>query len=374
MNTTQNFIYSQDYPNGTQYSTGTFSYLIINADAIQFSGKVIPIDANKSSTISSVKSLLTDVLVTKANISDVLLFDLGLEYVDVRELIDFLHNNDQHRRLHVLWNPVHLSITDMQYLLQLHIVDDFIEDIHDLALVDKKLQFLMKYKQRLTSPKLLEIDALKSENESRLLMMFFKRFFDIAISSILLILLFPLFVFVGLAIKLESRGPIFYISKRVGKHYKVFPMIKFRSMRDGADQTLSEITHLNMYGSERNTSAFVKIKNDPRVSEVGKFLRKTSIDEFPQLLNVLLGHMSIVGNRPLPLYEAEKLLLNDYVSRFDAPAGITGLWQVIKKDRPNMDEYDRIQLDIKYAREFSLLNDLWILLKTPSALLQNQNY
>jgi lipopolysaccharide/colanic/teichoic acid biosynthesis glycosyltransferase len=262
----------------------------------------------------------------------------------------------------------------MQYLLQLDIVDDFIEDIHDLALVDKKLQFLMKYKQRLASPKLLEIDALKSENESRFLMMFFKRFFDIAISSILLILLFPLFVFVGLAIKLESRGPIFYISKRVGKHYKVFPMIKFRSMRDGDDQALSEITHLNMYGSELNTSAFVKIKNDPRVSEVGKFLRKTSIDEFPQLLNVLLGHMSIVGNRPLPLYEAEKLLLNDYVSRFDAPAGITGLWQVIKKDRPNMDEYDRIQLDIKYAREFSLLNDLWILLKTPSALLQNQNY
>jgi lipopolysaccharide/colanic/teichoic acid biosynthesis glycosyltransferase len=145
-------------------------------------------------------------------------------------------------------------------------------------------------------------------------------------------------------------------------------------MCDGADQALGEMSHLNMYGSESKSSAFVKIKDDPRVSEVGKFLRKTSIDEFPQLLNVLMGHMSIVGNRPLPLYEAEKLLVNNYVSRFDAPAGITGLWQVIKKEKPDLSEQDRIDLDIKYSKEFSFLNDLSIILKTPAALLQNQNY
>ena len=198
--------------------------------------------------------------------------------------------------------------------------------------------------------------------------------FDIAISLILLVLLIPLFILVGLAIKIESRGPIFYISKRVGRHYRIFPMIKFRSMCDGADQALGEISHLNMYGSESELSAFVKIKDDPRVSEVGKFLRKTSIDELPQLLNVLMGHMSIVGNRPLPLYEAEKLLVNEYVSRFDAPAGITGLWQVIKKESPDMNEQDRIDLDIKYSKEFSFLNDLRIIFKTPAALLQNENY
>jgi lipopolysaccharide/colanic/teichoic acid biosynthesis glycosyltransferase len=129
-----------------------------------------------------------------------------------------------------------------------------------------------------------------------------------------------------------------------------------------------------MYGIENRASAFVKIKNDPRVSQVGKFLRKTSIDELPQLFNVLMGHMSIVGNRPLPLYEAEKLLANDYISRFDAPAGITGLWQVIKKEKPDLSEQDRIDLDIKYSKEVSFLNDLWIILKTPAALLQNQNY
>jgi lipopolysaccharide/colanic/teichoic acid biosynthesis glycosyltransferase len=204
--------------------------------------------------------------------------------------------------------------------------------------------------------------------------MFFKRMFDIIISLILLVLLIPLFILVGLAIKVGSRGPIFYVSKRAGRHYKVFSMIKFRSMCNGADQALNEISHLNMYGVKNGASAFVKIKDDPRVSQVGKFLRKTSIDELPQLFNVLMGHMSIVGNRPLPLYEAEKLLVNDYVSRFDAPAGITGLWQVIKNEKPDLSEQDRIDLDIKYAKEFSFLNDLSIILKTPAALLQNQNY
>jgi lipopolysaccharide/colanic/teichoic acid biosynthesis glycosyltransferase len=87
-----------------------------------------------------------------------------------------------------------------------------------------------------------------------------------------------------------------------------------------------------------------------------------------------MGHMSIVGNRPLPLYEAERLLVNDYVKRFDAPAGITGLWQVVKKEKPDMDEEERIKLDIRYSNELNLVKDFWILLKTPSALLQNQNY
>jgi lipopolysaccharide/colanic/teichoic acid biosynthesis glycosyltransferase len=253
----------------------------------------------------------------------------------------------------------------MQYLLQLGIVDDFFEDIKDVNLIEKKVQFLFKYKQNTISPKLLEVDDFGPLKEDYSPLMFFKRMFDITISLILLVLLIPLFILVGLAIKIESRGPIFYISKRVGRYYRIFPMIKFRSMRDGADQALGEISHLNMYGNESESSAFVKIKNDPRVSEVGKFLRKTSIDEFPQLLNVLMGHMSIVGNRPLPLYEAEKLLVNDYVSRFDAPAGITGLWQVIKKEKPDMSEQDRIHLDIRYSKEFSFLNDLRIILKTP---------
>jgi lipopolysaccharide/colanic/teichoic acid biosynthesis glycosyltransferase len=348
--------------------------LIINADSIRFPGRVIPIDVKISSAIKSVNEIVKEALLVNGKVPDVLLLDLGLEDINVQELIDLSGSMAHKSRFCILWNAVHLSITDMQYLLQLGIVDDFFEDIEDVNLIEKKVQFLFKYKQNTISPKLLEVDNFGPLKEGYSRLIFFKRMFDISISLILLVLLIPLFILVGLAIKIESKGPIFYISKRVGRHYRIFPMIKFRSMCDGADQALGEMSHLNMYGSESKLSAFVKIKDDPRVSEVGKFLRKTSIDEFPQLLNVLMGHMSIVGNRPLPLYEAEKLLVNDYVSRFDAPAGITGLWQVIKKEKPELSEQDRIDLDIKYSKEFSFLNDLSIILKTPAALLQNQNY
>ena len=348
--------------------------LIINAGSIRFPGRVIPIDVKINSAIKSVNEILKEALLVNGKVPDVLLLDLGLEDINVQELIDLSGSMAHKSRFCILWNAVHLSITDMQYLLELGIVDDFFEDIEDVKLIEKKVQFLLKYKQNTSSPKLLEVHTFRQLKEDNSRLMFFKRMFDITISLILLVLLIPLFILVGLAIKVGSRGPIFYVSKRAGRHYKVFSMIKFRSMCNGADQALNEISHLNMYGVKNGASAFVKIKDDPRVSQVGKFLRKTSIDELPQLFNVLMGHMSIVGNRPLPLYEAEKLLVNDYVSRFDAPAGITGLWQVIKNEKPDLSEQDRIDLDIKYAKEFSFLNDLSIILKTPAALLQNQNY
>jgi lipopolysaccharide/colanic/teichoic acid biosynthesis glycosyltransferase len=375
MKATRQIIYTDDYSANSFSADESFSYLKIQADSISFGGKFIPFNSNFNSTIASVKEVINDSFLTNEKIPSVLLLDLGLGEIDVQELVDFLKNRSKcNSEFQVLWNAAHLNISDTQHLLQLGIVDDFIEDISDTEHIKKKIKFLIKYKQSTSSLKLFDNDYEKSSSHVNDQLMFFKRLFDILISSILLILLIPIFILVGLAIKIESRGPILYISKRVGRHYKVFPMIKFRSMREGADHDLSEISHLNMYGNETESAAFFKIKNDPRVSEVGKFLRKTSIDEFPQLLNVLLGHMSIVGNRPLPLYEAEKLLVNDYVSRFDAPAGITGLWQVVKKGKPDMNEQERIQLDIMYSKECSFLKDLWIILKTPGALLQNQNY
>lgn len=374
MKTTQQSIYTQGKFADSQFSRESFYCLIIDVNSIRVPGKVIPIDVKINSTIKSVNEIVKDALVANGKFPDVLLLDLGLEDINVQELIDFSRSMAHNCQFRILWNAVHLSIKDMQYLLQLGIVDDFFEDIDDIKLIEKKVQFLYKYKQSISSPKYLKVDAFRPLKEDFSRFMFFKRMFDITISLILLILLIPLFILVGLAIKMGSRGPIFYVSKRVGRHYKVFSMIKFRTMCIGADQSLNEISHLNMYGIENRASAFVKIKNDPRVSQVGKFLRKTSIDELPQLFNVLMGHMSIVGNRPLPLYEAEKLLANDYISRFDAPAGITGLWQVIKKEKPDLSEQDRIDLDIKYSKEVSFLNDLWIILKTPAALLQNQNY
>ncbi|QNL22675.1 sugar transferase [Hyphobacterium sp. CCMP332] len=241
-----------------------------------------------------------------------------------------------------------------------------------------------------------------------------KRIFDIAAASLLLILLSPLLVLVALAIKLESKGPVFYYSLRAGKNYKVFKFYKFRSMITEADQMIEKLADQNQYKSEAKSTinskiitrsgiayfqpnnsliqdgfiidkndyylqkysetenAFVKIKNDPRITRIGKFIRKTSIDELPQLINVIKGDMSLVGNRPLPLYEAEKLTSDEAVARFMAPAGITGLWQVTEKGKDKMNKCRRIQLDNNYALNNSLFKDLGILLKTFSAMIQNE--
>ena len=120
-------------------------------------------------------------------------------------------------------------------------------------------------------------------------------------------------------------------------------------------------------------SAFIKIKNDPRITRVGNFIRNTSIDELPQLWNVIIGDMSIVGNRPLPLYEAEKLTTDKYVLRFSAPAGITGLWQVEKRGKGEMSEEERLMLDNVYAQSHSFKNDIKLIMKTIPALLQKES-
>lgn len=244
-----------------------------------------------------------------------------------------------------------------------------------------------------------------------------KRLFDIAFASLALALLSPLFLLIALLIWIESRGPVFYYSLRVGTGYKIFRFYKFRSMSVGADKKLSQLKHLNQYGAEKTVTAavtrqcadcaeygaacnkalyadnemwcekrykehlatkgqqaFVKIKDDPRITRVGKFIRNTSIDELPQLWNVLRGDMSVVGNRPLPLYEAEKLTTDRYALRFMAPAGITGLWQVSKRGgKGAMSEDERISLDNDYAKSYGLLFDLKLILRTIPALLQKEN-
>ncbi|RZL46780.1 MAG: sugar transferase, partial [Pedobacter sp.] len=117
---------------------------------------------------------------------------------------------------------------------------------------------------------------------------------------------------------------------------------------------------------------FVKFKNDPRITKIGAFLRKTSLDELPQLINVFIGDMSLVGNRPLPLYEAERLTTNKWSERFNGPAGLTGLWQISKRGQKDMSEVERKELDNYYASNYSLLLDLKIILKTFPALIQKE--
>jgi lipopolysaccharide/colanic/teichoic acid biosynthesis glycosyltransferase len=199
-----------------------------------------------------------------------------------------------------------------------------------------------------------------------------KRAFDILISATALIILMPICVLIALIIKLESKGPIFYISKRAGTGYRIFNFYKFRTMRQGADSELAKLAHLNQYSENSNDGVFFKIKDDPRITKFGHFLRNTSLDEIPQLMNVLVGDMSLVGNRPLPLYEAEKLTKDQIAWRFLAPAGITGLWQITKRGKDNMSPDERIALDMEYAMKNSFWLDMKILFSTFPALLQKE--
>ena len=181
---------------------------------------------------------------------------------------------------------------------------------------------------------------------------------------------------VMLAIWLESKGPVVYKSKRVGSGYQVFEFLKFRSMCTGADAQLVEMHHLNQYqnGVSSSKPFFVKIAQDPRITRVGRFIRKYSIDELPQFINVLRGEMSLVGNRPLPIYEAESLTSDEWSARFLAPAGITGRWQISKRGQPDMTAEDRVGIDIAYSKEkYSILADLKIVFKTFLVFVQKED-
>jgi lipopolysaccharide/colanic/teichoic acid biosynthesis glycosyltransferase len=199
-----------------------------------------------------------------------------------------------------------------------------------------------------------------------------KRGFDILVSLTIMVFLLPVFILIACAISIESRGGILYVAKRAGRGYRIFDFYKFRTMVSGADRRRNEIAHLNQY-QDSQLARFFKVENDPRITRVGRFLRNSSLDELPQLFNVLLGDMSLVGNRPLPLYEAETLTSDLHAKRFLAPAGITGLWQIKKRGRSAMSENERISLDIDYADKSNLIYDMWIMARTPQALLQRAN-
>ena len=184
-----------------------------------------------------------------------------------------------------------------------------------------------------------------------------KRLLDVVGSAFGLALLSPLFLIVALAVRLSSRGPAIFVQKRCGLGGRVFRFYKFRSMVPDAEKRKAELVHLN----EMQGPAF-KMRRDPRVTKVGAILRKTSIDELPQLWNVLKGDMSLVGPRPPTIDEVE-LYTHRQAQRLSVMPGITGLWQV--SGRNNVREFERwIDLDLEYARRQSLSLDVQILLKT----------
>ena len=306
-------------------------------------------------------------------------------------------------------------------------INDTLDISSSVTMLDKKIQFICD-----REPLLFESD-LSRNRILRFEIPLWKRTFDVVFSLLAIIALSPVMLLTVLAIKLESPGPVLFRSKRVGTNYRIFDFLKFRSMYIDAEKRLKELSKtVNQYADHNNegkakttitsplgaeaeqkmfesgmesemlisdeevmligddfvvsetdfskqkedeiNNAFVKIENDPRVTKVGRVIRKYSIDELPQLFNILKGDMSIVGNRPLPLYEAEKLTIDSSIDRFMAPAGLTGLWQVEDRGKGGkMSAEERKMLDIKYGQTYSFMLDMKIIFRTLFAFVQKEN-
>jgi lipopolysaccharide/colanic/teichoic acid biosynthesis glycosyltransferase len=309
-------------------------------------------------------------------------------------------------------------------------INDTLNKESSITELNKKVQFIIARENILFNNQDAKYKILKFK------IPFWKRTFDVVASSLAIFFLSPVFIITAIAIKLESKGPVIFKSKRVGTNYTIFDFLKFRSMYVDAEQRLKEVSKgrnqyaeneekeeedenkkvitsplgdeaeqmmfdqgmesammigddeimlvgddfvvaesdFNKQKEEENSNAFVKVENDPRITKVGKFIRKYSIDELPQLFNILRGDMSVVGNRPLPLYEAEKLTVDSSIDRFMAPAGLTGLWQVEERGKGgNMSAEERKQLDILYGQTYNFALDMKIIFRTLTAFIQKEN-
>ena len=311
-------------------------------------------------------TILSRITENRSSSPDVILVDSLIDINSLFSLQKFLSANAVLANIPFLIEASQAKEKELSSLRKLSFVDEivFLENSGNKFL--SKIQFIKKIKDSYQKND-LQKNITQSFEIQKVENYLIKRIFDILISSVVLILLSPLFLIIAIAVKLESEGPIFYIAKRAGRGFKVFDFYKFRTMQVGTDKRLEELSLLQQ---TKKGPVFFKINNDPCITKVGGFLRNTSLDELPQLINVLLGDMSLVGNRPLPLYEAVALTTDDWAERFMAPAGMTGLWQIKKHGQDQMSVEERINLDIAYANRNNFMYDLWIMANTPTALMQ----
>lgn len=209
-----------------------------------------------------------------------------------------------------------------------------------------------------------EGNVRKKVESNKIVYRFLKRFMDIILSLIALVCLSPLFLVVAILIKCDSKGTVFYTQTRIGIWGKPFKMYKFRSMCMDADKQLDQLAALN----ERDGPVF-KISHDPRVTKAGEFLRKTCIDELPQLINILKGEMSIVGPRPPLPNEVDKYTPYQ-MKRLDVRPGLTCYWQIRKGEHTTFEEW--VEMDLKYIRERSLWVDIKVIFLTMRVVLSGK--
>ncbi len=198
-----------------------------------------------------------------------------------------------------------------------------------------------------------------------------RRSFDFTVAAVALLLTSPLLIAIAIAIKLDSKGPVLFRQRRVGRDRREFTIFKFRTMHHDADASRHRKYVQTLIGgnSQAERGRLYKLSVDDRVTRVGRFLRSWSLDELPQLINVLRGEMALVGPRPVIPYEVE-MYPEEYLRRFAVKPGLTGLWQVSGRNERTYDEM--VSFDIEYAEADSLLLDLRILLKTVPVVLRRQ--
>ncbi len=354
----------------------------------------------------------------------ILFYEKNIRAEDITA-ITFLHKNC--KNIYIILLTSKMSDEERRIYLQCGI-NDTLDMKASVTELNKKLQFISDREE------ILFDNNVSKQKILRFKIPLWKRTFDVVFSALGIACLSPVFILTAIAIKLEDpKGPILYKSKRVGTNYMIFDFLKFRSMYNDADKRLMELSKTNNQYAENKeeetakpvitsplgedaeqqmfdmgmesemmisddevmlvgddfvvsendfnkqkeddiNNAFVKIENDPRITKVGRFIRKTSIDELPQLFNILKGDMSIVGNRPLPLYEAEKLTADSSIDRFMAPAGLTGLWQVEERGKGGaMSAEERKQLDIIYGQTYNFALDMKIIWRTLRAFIQDEN-
>jgi exopolysaccharide biosynthesis polyprenyl glycosylphosphotransferase len=219
---------------------------------------------------------------------------------------------------------------------------------------------------------------LLHRNEAQSVALVVKRLMDIVGSAVALLFLSPIFLLVALLVKVSSRGPIFFKQERLGQFGKTFTFLKFRSMYANNDHKIHQNFIKRVIKGEHDGTAecggkaVFKMTNDPRITRIGRFIRRTSLDEVPQFINVLIGDMSLVGPRPPIAYECEEYDIWHRRRVLEVKPGITGLWQIKGRSRVRFD--DMVRLDLQYARTWSIWLDIQILLQTPGALFSDDAF
>ena len=293
-------------------------------------------------------------------------------------LLGFVDNNP-HRDIEQM-GTVLCGVSDLEQLLMHQPIDEVIiglplksrfGEVEEIVAICGRAGVQMQYSLDLFNTEIAKSRKVDDEQSHQVVLemvhhdhrIFIKNLIDHMLAALGLFLLWPVFAAIAIGIKLSSPGPVFFVQQRFGLNKRRFGMIKFRSMVVDAEARQAALEHMN-----ENAGPLFKMKRDPRITRIGAFLRSTSLDELPQLINVLKGEMSLVGPRPLPTRDVQRFSEPWLMRRFSVKPGITGLWQV--SGRSNTDFDNAIKLDLRYIDRWSLLMDARIMMRTVNAVLR----